>query len=322
MAFQNLRYKSLPQWVRTQLRVLPSGRDLSFPGKKHLPSLVFSEEQNIQDFNLIYLNIPHLSPQPFESTKDPKPWSDLTSEEFLLQILFTYCFSTAKKKHNKNKTTNKQEECGMCLRVMLQIKYFGKREMRDVTAIFVTSRFKIKRGLMPVAVSWTAVQFRYDSGSDGHCHLSVVWLALHVHLSLGGERLPLWHFQIALRDPEEKGPHITECCVTSVHNLGYSHTRPHDLIFLEERSSYRQILCWGLPATECHTFTPSVAANAVLTACRFESCQHFHKREKYWTSRMVLKAPQQDSLPALLSGHISVKLPPSYGSMPNFLCLL
>lgn len=44
----------------------------------------------------------------------------------------------------------------MWLRVMLQIKYFGKREMRDVremTAIFVTSRFKMKRALVSVAVS-------------------------------------------------------------------------------------------------------------------------------------------------------------------------
>lgn len=56
----------------------------------------------------------------------------------------------------------------MWLRVMLQIKYFGKREMRVVAAIFITSRLKMKRGLVSVAGSWTAVQFRYDSGTDGH----------------------------------------------------------------------------------------------------------------------------------------------------------
>lgn len=146
-------------------------------------------------------------------------------------------------------------------------------------------------------------------------HLSVVWLALCVHISLGGESSLLWHFRRALGHPEEKGSRITEYCVTGIHKQDYSHLRPHDLVFLEERSSYRQILCWVLPAAECHTFTPSVAANVVLTAWQFESCQHFHKGEKYWTSRMVLGALQQDSLPALLSGHISVKLPPSYGSI-------
>lgn len=105
---------------------------------------------------------------------------------------------------------------------------------------------------------------------------SLCGLSQHrVHISRGGERSPVWHFWRALECPAEKGPHIAECYASGIHNLGYSRMRPHDLVFLEEWSGYHHILCWALPAAVCHTFTPSGAANAVLTACHFESCQHF-----------------------------------------------
>lgn len=101
-----------------------------------------------------------------------------------------------------------------------------------------------------------------------HCVFTSAWEGIAPHATLP---------KCCWGPSRERALYHWECYAFGSHNLGYSHMRPHDLVFLEERSSYHQIWCWVLPAAVCHTFTPSVPANAVLTACQLESCQHFHK---------------------------------------------
>lgn len=163
----------------------------------------------------------------------------------------------------------------------LWTRYLRKKEMSGVTAIFAASG--LKRGLTPVAVNaifstgcWHGLPLvLMDTLVASFCGFTNHTLAF---ASAWEGPAPHVTFTKSSWGPSrERAPYHWACYAFGIHNLGYSHMRPHDLVFLEERSGYRQIWCRALPAAVCHKFTPSVAANAVLTACQLQSCQPFHK---------------------------------------------